>query len=166
MELLPKFLDVVREHYSIDATGGSSLVYHPCFCEAYKVETWYSHKQWVDLLCTPNTSSSFIFLLFSVSPISKDKNFRLENCFNIPLIAMAWGMWALLIVCYIFVAQILISMKLGHKLQMESCQGKTFFRLAARHKPICSASEAAQRLGFVQTVNSNALANVTWCLIG
>ena len=39
------------------------------FCEAYKVETWYTHGQRVDLLCTPNTSSHFFH--FSFSPIFK-----------------------------------------------------------------------------------------------
>ena len=43
------------------------------FCEAYKVETWYTHGQRIDLLCTPNTCSQNILVPFSsVSPISKD----------------------------------------------------------------------------------------------
>ena len=37
----------------------------------------------------PEYMCSFIFPLFSVSPVSKDKNLHLENCFNIPLMAMA-----------------------------------------------------------------------------
>ena len=57
------------------------------FCEAYKVETWYTHGQRVDLLCTPNTSSqnilvplfSFFFLSFQLAKI---KNLHLQNCFN------------------------------------------------------------------------------------
>ena len=32
------------------------------FCEACKVETWYTHGQRVDLLCTPNTSSQNILV--------------------------------------------------------------------------------------------------------
>ena len=35
------------------------------FCEAYKVETWYTHRQWLDLLLTPNTSSQNILVPFS-----------------------------------------------------------------------------------------------------
>ena len=47
------------------------------FCETYEVETWYTHGQRVDLLCTLNTSSQnilvpLLFFFFSVSPISKD----------------------------------------------------------------------------------------------
>ena len=46
----------------------------------------------------------FIFLLFSVSPVSKHLHLHLQNCFIIPLMAMAvaGGMWALLIICYIY----------------------------------------------------------------
>ena len=32
------------------------------FSEAYKVETWYTHGQRVDLLCTPNTNSQNILV--------------------------------------------------------------------------------------------------------
>ena len=74
------------------------------FCEAYKVETWYTHGQWVDLLRTPNTSSQNIVvpLFFFLSlQLAKIKNLLLQNCFSIPLMATAGGMWALLTLCYI-----------------------------------------------------------------
>ena len=77
------------------------------FCEAYKVETWYTHGQRVDLLCTPNTSSQNIlvplfFFFFLSLQLAKIKNLLLQNCFNIPLMATAGAMWALLTLCYIY----------------------------------------------------------------
>ena len=77
------------------------------FCEANKVETWYTHGQRVDLLCTPNTSSQNIlvplfFFFFLSLQLTKVKNLHLQNCFNLPLMATAGGMWALLTLCYIF----------------------------------------------------------------
>ena len=71
------------------------------FCKAYKVETWYTHGQIVDLLCTPTTSSQNIlvplfFFFFLSLQLAKIKNLLLQNCFNIPLMATAGGMWALL----------------------------------------------------------------------
>ena len=77
------------------------------FCEAYKVETWYTHGQRVDLLCTPNTSSQNVlvplfFFFFLSLQLAKIKNLHLQNCFNLPLMATAGGMWALLTLCYIF----------------------------------------------------------------
>ena len=80
------------------------------FCKAYKVETWYTHGQRVDLLCTPTTSSQKIlvplFFFFPSLKLAKIKNLLLQNCFNIPLMAMAGDgggdMWALLTLCYIF----------------------------------------------------------------
>ena len=76
------------------------------FCEAYKVETWYTHGQRVDLLCTPNTSSQNIlvplfFFFFLSLQLAKIKNLHLQNCFSLPLMATARGMWALLTLCYI-----------------------------------------------------------------
>ena len=38
------------------------------FCEAYKVETWYTHGQWVDLLCAPSTSSRNVLVPLVMSP--------------------------------------------------------------------------------------------------
>ena len=76
------------------------------FYEAYKVETWYTHGQRVALLCTPNTSSQNIrvplfFFFFLSLQLAKIKNLHLQNCFNLPLMAMAGGMWILLTLCYI-----------------------------------------------------------------
>ena len=80
------------------------------FCEAYKVETWYTHGQRVDLLSTPNASSQNIlvplfFFLFLSLQLTKIKNWRLQNCFNLPLMATAEGMRALLTLCYIFLGK-------------------------------------------------------------
>ena len=78
------------------------------FCKTYKVGSWYTHGQRVDLLCTPNTSSQNIlvplvfFIFFPSLQSAKIKNLLLQNCFNIPLMATAKGMWALLTPCYIF----------------------------------------------------------------
>ena len=52
-----------------------------------KVETWYTHGQRVDLLCTPNTSSqnilvSLFFFFFLSLQLAKIKNLHLQNCFN------------------------------------------------------------------------------------
>ena len=48
----------------------------------------------------------YLFLYFSSFFLSlqlaKIKNLHLQNCFNLPLMAMARGMWALLTLCYIF----------------------------------------------------------------
>ena len=76
------------------------------FCKAYKVKTSYTHGQIVDLLCTPTTTSqnilvpSFFFFFLSLQ-LAKIKTLLLQNCFNIPLMATAVGMWALLTLCYI-----------------------------------------------------------------
>ena len=43
-------------------SNSKTLIFVTIFCEAYKVETWYTHGQWVDLLCTPNTSSQNIII--------------------------------------------------------------------------------------------------------
>ena len=44
-------------------------------CEAYKVDTWYTHGQWVDVSCIPQSGCCFLFiplfLQFSFSPIFK-----------------------------------------------------------------------------------------------
>ena len=54
---------------------------------------------------SPNTSSQNIlvplFSFFLFLQLAKIKNLILQNCFNIPLMAMAGGMWALLTLCYI-----------------------------------------------------------------
>ena len=76
------------------------------FCEAYKVETWYTWAKGCSVVYTkykqPEYTCSFIFLFFFLSlQLAKIKNLHLQNCFNLPLIAMAGGMWALLTVCYI-----------------------------------------------------------------
>ena len=79
------------------------------FCKAYKVETWYTHGQIVDLLCTPTTTSqnilfpSFFFFFLSLQ-LAKIINLLLQNCFNIPLMATVGSIWALLTLCYIFIA--------------------------------------------------------------
>ena len=77
------------------------------FCKAYKVETWYTHGQIVDLLCTPTATSQNIlvplfFFYFLSLQLAKIKNLLLQNCFIIPLMATAGGMWALLTLCYSF----------------------------------------------------------------
>ena len=77
------------------------------FCEAYKVETWYTHGPRIDLLCTPNTSSQNIlvplfFFFFLSLQLAKIKKLHLQNCFSLPLMATAGGMWAMLTLCYIF----------------------------------------------------------------
>ena len=76
------------------------------FC-SYKVETWYTHEQRIDPLCTPNASSQNILVLLFFSfflslQLAKIKNLLLQNCFNIPLMAMARGMLALFTLCYIW----------------------------------------------------------------
>ena len=75
------------------------------FCEAYKVETWYTHGQRVDLLCTPNTSNQNIlvplFYFFLSLTLAKIKNLLLQNCFSMPLMVTARGVWAVLTLCYI-----------------------------------------------------------------
>ena len=48
-----------------------------------------------------STYMFFIFLLFLSLQLANIKNLHLQNCFNIPRMAMAGGMWALLTVCYI-----------------------------------------------------------------
>ena len=75
------------------------------FCETNKFETWYTHGQRVDLLCTPNTSSQnilvpLVFFFILSLQLAKIGNLLLQNCFNIPLMATAGGMWALLTLCY------------------------------------------------------------------
>ena len=48
-------------------------------CEAYKVETWYTHGQWVDVLCIPEPGCSVLFVSlfhFSFSPASTHRNLR------------------------------------------------------------------------------------------
>ena len=64
----------------------------------FKLDT---HGQWVDLLCASNTSSQYIlvawFFFFFVSVhLANVKNLQLQNYFNMPLMAMTGGMWALL----------------------------------------------------------------------
>ena len=76
------------------------------FCEALKLKR-YTHGHRVDLLRTQNTSSRiYLFLYFSSFFLSfqlaKIKNLLLQNCFNIPLMTTAGGMWALLTLCYIW----------------------------------------------------------------
>ena len=56
-------------------------------CEAYKVETWYTHGQRVNLLCTPNTSSQNIlvplfFFFFLSLQVAKIKNLLLQKWFQ------------------------------------------------------------------------------------
>ena len=52
-----------------------------------------THRQWVDLLCTPHTSSihtrSFFFLSLQSANIKK---LHLQNCLNIPLMALTGGL--------------------------------------------------------------------------
>ena len=56
-------------------------------CEAYKVETWYTHGDWVDVSCIPQSGCYFLFVpyffIFLSLLCSKIKNFRhtfLRNC--------------------------------------------------------------------------------------
>ena len=71
------------------------------FYEAYTV-TWA-----IDCFIVYTKSSSqyilvlFFFFLFVSLQLANIKNLHLQNCFNIPLMAMAGGMWALLTVCNI-----------------------------------------------------------------
>ena len=63
------------------------------FCEAYKVETWYIWTVGWSIVYTkykqPEYTCSFIFLLFFLSlQLAKIKNLHLQNCFNIPLMAI------------------------------------------------------------------------------
>ena len=44
----------------------------------------------------------FFFFFFLSFQLAKIKNLLLQNCFNILLMAVAGGMWALLTLCYIF----------------------------------------------------------------
>ena len=45
-------------------------------CEAYKVDTWYTHGQWVDVLCIPQSGCCFLFVLyFFLSSVQKFKIF-------------------------------------------------------------------------------------------
>ena len=44
--------------------------------EAYKVDTWYTHGQWVDILCIPQSGCCFLFVpYFFLSNVQKFKNF-------------------------------------------------------------------------------------------
>ena len=45
---------------------------------------------------------SLFFFFFLPLQYENIKNLYLQNCFNIPLMAMAGGMWALLTICYIY----------------------------------------------------------------
>ena len=95
------------------------------FCEAYKVETWYTHGQRVDLLCTPDTSSQnilipeFVFFFLSLQ-LGKIKSLLLQICFNMHLMATAGGMWALLTLCYISskISQELLNLGFWNLVQM------------------------------------------------
>ena len=56
-------------------------------CEAYKVETWYTHGDWVDVSCIPQSRCYFLFVpyffIFLSLQCSKIKHFRhifLRNC--------------------------------------------------------------------------------------
>ena len=74
------FLSLQFQHIQIFVT---------LFCEAY--------KQWIDLLCTPKSSSQYILVLYFSSfglslQLANIKNLHLQNCFKIPLMAMAGGM--------------------------------------------------------------------------
>ena len=91
------------------------------FCEAYKVETWYTHGPRVYLLFTPITRSQnilvpLVFFFFLSLLLAKIKNVHLQNCFNLPLMATAGGMCASLTLCYIiFRFQIILNSM--HKFQ-------------------------------------------------
>ena len=42
-------------------------------CVAYKVETWYTHGQWEDVSCIPQSGCCFLFVpYFSISPMFKN----------------------------------------------------------------------------------------------
>ena len=86
-------------------------------CEAYKVETRQARGQWVGVACIQESDCYCIFIslyfYFSFSPIlffffflslklAKIKKFHLQNCFNIPLMAMAGGIWAMHTTRYIY----------------------------------------------------------------
>ena len=83
---IPSFLQISLQFQNIK-------FYHT-FLWGLQSWTWYSHGQWVYLLCTPKSSSQYLFFNWT-------KNLHLQNCFNIPLMAMAGGIWALLTFCYI-----------------------------------------------------------------
>ena len=94
------------------------------FCEAYKVETWYTHGQRVDLLCTPNTSSHNIlvplFLSFFLAlQLAKIKNLHLQNCFNLPLMATA-GVCELCSLSAVFLLPFVI--RLNKEIIISKCQ--------------------------------------------
>ena len=45
-------------------------------CEAYKVDTWYTHGQWVDVSCIPQSGCCFLFVpYFFLSSVQKLKIF-------------------------------------------------------------------------------------------
>ena len=74
------------------------------FCNAYKVETWYTWSKGWSIVYTnyklPEYTCSFIFLLFLSLQLAEIKNLLLHNCFNMPLMATVGGMWALLTLLY------------------------------------------------------------------
>ena len=79
------------------------------FWEAYKVETWYTHGQWVDLLHTPNTSSQnilvplFFFFILSLQ-LAKIKNLhRSTKLFQHTSDGYGWGRIELCSLSAIFV---------------------------------------------------------------
>ena len=68
------------------------------------------------LIITPNASSQnvfvpLLFVFFLSLQLANIKNLDSQNCFNLPLMAKAGGMWALLTLCY-------ISNGLGHMTNM------------------------------------------------
>ena len=99
----------------------SSFFFSPIFKYIYKkksilfsqglrgAQSWYLIHTWAKGWSIVNTKNkqpeythSFIFLLFSVSLISKDEKLASTDYLNIPLTATAGGTWALLSLCYIY----------------------------------------------------------------
>ena len=56
-----------------------------------ELDTHMDNAEWVDLLCTPNAASTYLFLYF-LFLLAEIKNLHLQICFNIPLMAIDGGM--------------------------------------------------------------------------
>ena len=62
-------------------TNSKTLIFVTLFCEFYKVVTWYTHGQRVDLLCAPNTSSQNILFLYFSSFFLSLQLAKIKTCF-------------------------------------------------------------------------------------
>ena len=63
------------------------------FCETYKVETWYTHGQRFDLLCTSVTSSQNILVPLFSSFFCLSSWQRLKTCIYKIVSAYLWWLW-------------------------------------------------------------------------